>query len=61
MMQKNFPFHKENILYMDDRIYCCEDCMHCRYDSDSNKYYCRRSYTDVDPEDFVCDDFEEAD
>lgn len=43
---------------MDDRIYCCEDCMHCRYDGFIQEYYCRRSYTDIDPEDFACDDFE---
>ena len=43
---------------MDGTIYYCEDCKHCRYASESNSYYCRRSYTDIDPEDFVCDDFE---
>ena len=43
---------------MDDRIYCCEDCMHCRYDDFIQEYYCRRSYTEVYPEDFACDDFE---
>lgn len=41
------------------RIYCCGDWNQCRYDFDSDKYYCRRSYTDIDPEDFACDDFEE--
>ena len=46
---------------MDNRIYCCEDCMQCRYDYASNIYYCRRSYTDIDPEDFACDDFELGD
>ena len=46
---------------MNDIIYCCEDCSQCRYDSDANTYYCRRSYTDIDPEDFACDDFEEGD
>lgn len=44
---------------MDDTIYCCDDCMHCRYDPDYNKYYCRRFHTEVDPEDFICDYFEE--
>lgn len=46
---------------MDDRIDCCEDCMHCRYDDFLQENFCHRSYTEVDPEDFACDDFEEAD
>lgn len=36
----------------------CEDCSQCRYDEDENAWFCRRSYTYVDPEQSACDDFE---
>ena len=36
----------------------CKDCIHCRYAEDENVYFCRRSYTVVDPEQYACDDFE---
>lgn len=37
----------------------CGDCTQCRYDETEDKYFCRRSYTDVNPEDSACHgDFE---
>lgn len=38
--------------------YKCKDCTQCRYDNYTGKYYCRRSYSDISPEQGVCDDFE---
>lgn len=37
----------------------CKNCTQCRYDEDEKVYFCRRSYTEVDPEQSSCDDFEE--
>lgn len=37
----------------------CKDCRHCRFDAEENVYFCRRSYTTIDPEQSACDDFEE--
>ena len=40
------------------RYFKCKDCTQCRYDEGENVYFCRRSYTEVDPEQSSCDDFE---
>lgn len=39
-------------------IFECSDCRHCRYNGDSNEWYCRRVYISIDPESICCDDFE---
>lgn len=36
----------------------CKNCTQCRYDEEEKVYFCRRSYTEVDPEQSSCDDFE---
>ena len=38
----------------------CNDCSQCRRDKEDG-WYCRRTYTAINPEDFACDDFEEND
>ena len=40
------------------KYYECKNCTQCRYDNCTGKYYCRRSYSDISPEQGACDDFE---
>lgn len=40
------------------KYYECKNCTQCRYDNCTGKYYCRRSYSDISPEQWACDDFE---
>lgn len=42
----------------DEKYYECLDCKHCRYNMATGEHYCRRSYTDVSPDQSACDDFE---
>ena len=43
---------------MENEYFECKDCTQCRYDEEEKVYFCRRSYTEVDPEQSSCDDFE---
>lgn len=43
---------------MKNQYFECKDCAQCRYDEEEKVYFCRRSYTEVDPEQSSCDDFE---
>ena len=43
---------------MKAKYFECKDCTQCRYDEEEKIYFCRRSYTEVDPEQSSCDDFE---
>lgn len=43
---------------MNDDCYCCKDCIHILYDDYLQENICKRSYMEVDSDDFACKDFE---
>lgn len=48
-----------DLLYEEvDESHECSECKHCRYDSEQENFYCRRSYNIISPDSSSCDDFE---